>query len=242
MSISKKDWNNYIGILSKLCSKAGEELVKWIAENGLNDRNALIDYAYALVTKYGEGSSALACEMYDAIAELEHVLIPSAIPAATPTIAETAKAINGALKHSPSGQLVETVVQRLVKQTAADTTLKNAIRDRAQFAWIPSGDTCAFCLVLSSRGWQRASSSALKGGHAEHIHSHCDCQYAIRFSKFFNVADYNPDEYKELYDSFDGNSSAKINAIRRMQYEQNKDAINARKRANYAIRVENGDD
>lgn len=48
-------------------------------------------------------------------------------------------------------------VSRLVKRAGADTTLKNAQRDGAEFAWVPHGDSCAFCLTLASRGWQRAS-------------------------------------------------------------------------------------
>ena len=47
-------------------------------------------------------------------------------------------------------------VSRLVKRAGADTTLKNAQRDGAEFAWVPHGDSCAFCLTLASRGWQRA--------------------------------------------------------------------------------------
>ena len=45
--------------------------------------------------------------------------------------------------------------------------LKNALRDGAEFAWVPNGDTCAFCMTLASRGWQRASKRAIKNGHAE---------------------------------------------------------------------------
>ncbi|MBR4692904.1 MAG: hypothetical protein IKP17_09110 [Oscillospiraceae bacterium] len=38
---------------------------------------------------------------------------------------------------------------------------------------MPSGDTCAFCITLASRGWQKAGREAIKGGHAEHIHNNC---------------------------------------------------------------------
>ena len=86
--------------------------------------------------------------------------------AETATYNETAKAINGAAKTN-SGKEVSGVVDRLVKRAGVDTTMKNAIRDGAEWAWIPSGDTCAFCLTLASRGWQPASADALKGGHAD---------------------------------------------------------------------------
>lgn len=239
MNISTKDWQNYINKLSQLSSIAGAKMREYVEKNGFNDRQALIEYAYALVTKYGEGTAELACQMYDAIVEMEQLILPFAIPAETPTIGDTAKAINGVLKQSPSGQLLDTAIERMVKQVGADTTLNNAIRDRAQFAWIPSGDTCPFCITLASRGWQNISRKTMKNGHAEHIHSHCDCQYAIRHSENLNVDGYDPDKYAEMYFSQDGKPQQKINAMRREEYARNRDAINAQKRAAYAKRMGN---
>ena len=105
----------------------------------------------------------------------------------------------------------------------ADTTLKNALRDGAQFAWIPSGETCAFCLTLASNGWQYASKKAIKGGHAEHIHSNCDCQYCISFNGKTDVAGYNPDKYYDMYHGAEGRTPKdKINAMRREAYANDK--------------------
>lgn len=238
MRISINDWQNYISRLSQLSKIAGEKMQKWVDANGLNDINSMIDYAHALITKYGEGSAELACEMYDAIAELEKAAVPPAEPAELPSIADTAKAITGAMKQSPSGNMLDSVIQRMVKQPGADTTLKNAIRDGAQFAWIPSGDTCAFCITLASRGWQYASSKALKGGHAEHIHGHCDCQYGIRFSEDTEFDNYDPKVYADMYYSEPGKPNEKINAMRRKNYAENKEYINAQKRAAYEARKE----
>ena len=103
----------------------------------------------------------------------------------------------------------------------------------------PSGDTCAFCITLASRGWQKASQKAVKGGHAEHIHNNCDCTYAIRFDGKGGVAGYDPDKYRAMYDAAEGDTpQEKINAMRRAQYAEDKDEINARKRAAYAARSE----
>jgi hypothetical protein len=112
--------------------------------------------------------------------------------------------------------------------------VQNAVRDGAEWAWVPSGDSCAFCIALASRGWETASQKALKGNHAQHIHANCDCTYAIRFDGESKYESYNPAKYKEIYDNAsDGNSYEKINAIRREQYKLNKDEINASKRINY---------
>lgn len=236
MQISTKDWKNYISRLSALNNKASSLMSEWVAKNGFSDTEALIDFAYAIVTKYGEGSAELTCQMYDAIAEMEGKILPAAVPAQTATYDETAKAVKGCLKRSPSGALVASTSARLVKQVGADTMIHNALRDGAEFAWIPSGDTCPFCLMLASNGWRRASKKAIKKGHAEHIHSNCDCQYCVRFSSDTTVAGYDPDKYLSMYDSYEGSWNDKVNAMRREQYALNKDKINAQKREAYAKR------
>lgn len=231
MYISTKDWKNYIQKLSALDEKAGELMQEWIRKNGFGDTKALIDYAYAVATKYGEGSASLAAAMYDAIAEVSGKFIEAAEVAATPAYGEVAKTVNGTLKSSQNPNTLSNAISRLVKRTGADTMLKNAERDKAQFAWVPNGDTCAFCIALASRGWQDMSSKALKDGHAEHIHANCDCTYAVRFDKKSGVAGYDPEQYEKMYYGAEGRTpNERINSIRRMRYEQNKELIRAQKR------------
>ena len=192
-----------------------------------NDK-ALLDYAYALSQHYGQAIGALSCQMYEATAAAQGVIVPTAEVADLPDYGEVAKAVKGTKKQSPNN--IPGTLARLVKQVGADTTLKNAERDGAQFAWVPHGDTCAFCITLASRGWQYMSKKALRNGHAEHIHAHCDCEYAVRFDGKSTVAGYDPDKYLEEY--YDANGD--INEMRRKRYAQNKDVINARKRELYA--------
>ena len=123
-------------------------------------------------------------------------------------------------------------ISRLVKRAGADTTLKNAIRDGAEWAWVPHGDTCPFCITLASNGWQKASQKLLKGGHAEHIHANCDCEFAVRFRSDTTVAGYDPDKYYRQYREAGGD----INKMRRIDYAANRERINAQKRAAYAAR------
>lgn len=123
-------------------------------------------------------------------------------------------------------------VSRLVKRAGADTSLRNAARDGAEWAWVPHGDTCPFCITLASNGWQNASDKVLKGGHAQHVHANCDCEFAIRFDHRTTVAGYDPDKYLAQYNAAGGD----INAMRRIDYAARKDAINAQKRAAYAVK------
>lgn len=239
MRITSKTWDTYIANLRKMSDKAAGlmlERLKDVAFDALeyDERMELIDYAFALVTKYGEGAGALASEMYDALAELSGAAVPAAIPAQTATYAETAKAINGTIKTGNS-EIVSAAAGRLVKMAGVDTVMQNALRDGAEWAWIPRGDTCAFCITLASRGWQMASQAAIKDGHAEHIHANCDCTYAVRFDRNTNVEGYDPSAYYRMYQNADGGSpKAKINAMRREFYAENSDRINAQKRSAYA--------
>ena len=239
MTISARTWQAFTERLAAINAAAGAEMRRYIDRYGLADSAALIRYAYALVTRYGEASAALAADMYDAITALSGVSVPPAVAAPTAAYGDAAAAMY-ATAASESPEQVISAVERLTKLPGADTMLKNAIRDKAEFAWIPSGDTCAFCLAVASRGWQRASQKALKNGHAEHIHGNCDCMYAVRYDSYTDVAGYdNGSRYREMYDDAEGRTPAdKINAMRRKFYEQNSEEINAQKRDAYEKRRE----
>lgn len=232
MQIPAKTWNDYIARLSRLDQKAGQLMQDYIRQHGTDDVDALIAYAYALVTKYGEGSAELACQLYDALAQAEGALLPAAEPAVPAAYGEVAGMVKNNRSSPPN---LQRGVSRFVKRAGADTTLKNACRDGAEFAWIPHGDTCPFCIMLASNGWQKASEKALKGGHAQHIHANCDCEYAVRFSPRTSVAGYDPEKYLAQYNAAGGD----INAMRRIDYAARKDAINAQKRAAYQLRQKN---
>ena len=230
MQITANAWNEYITRLSRLNQKAGQLMREYIGSHGTESTDDLIAYAYGLVTKYGEGSAELACQMYDALAEAANAGVPAAEPAEPADYGEVARMVNATKNQNPAN--LPNGVSRLVKRTGADTTLKNAVRDGAEWAWVPHGDTCPFCITLASNGWQKASSKVLKGGHAEHIHANCDCEFAIRFDHGTTLAGYDPEKYLKQYRDAGGD----INKMRRIDYAARKDAINAQKRAAYAAR------
>lgn len=237
MQITREAWVEYITKMSNISKKAATLMQDWIEKHGFDDDKALLEFAMYLATHYGEAIGALACEMYEMTAIAQGVAIKAAEIAATPTYGEVAKAVLGTRKQSPD--LIPSAINRLVKQTGADTTLHNAIRDGAEFAWIPYGDTCSFCLTLASRGWQTASKKALRNGHAEHIHGNCDCQYAVRMDGKSGVKGYDPDVYLQMYENADGRKPEdKINAMRRAKYAANAERINAQHREAYRRRKE----
>ncbi len=242
MTISTRDWLTFVNRLSSLSTRAALELRRWVnAQGGLEsiERQTLIDYVFALATKYGEGSSALAAAWYDAVAEASGKILPPAEPAPTATYAETAQAVNGVLKQSGNPDTLAGAVERLVKLPGVDTTLNNAIRDRAEVAWIPHGETCAFCLMLAGNGFQPASRRLVRKGHAQHVHANCDCTYFVRYDDSTTVAGYNPDRYRAMYDDAPGDRwQDKLNAMRRDLYAENREEIRAQQASAYEKRME----
>ncbi len=236
IEISEEAWKAYTDKLYNVSATAGKKMEEYILAHGLDDREALIDYAYGIVTKYSEGTSALAAQMYDEIVEAENAMKMAAEVIAPPDYGEVAKTVNGTLKKSRNEKSLGGAIQYLVKRTGADTTLHNALRDQAEFAWIPGpGETCAFCRMLASNGWRKISRKALKNGHAEHIHANCKCTYAIRFTPQSNIRGYEPDKYYQEYQDAGGD----VNVMRTEQYAKNKEyaeKVKAQKREAYAKR------
>lgn len=196
MTIKEDSWRRYITALRKINDTAADEMESFMDANRDSDDDSwddvsreIIAYAYGLTTKYGSAAAELACEMYDTVAKISQANVPEAEPAELPSYSRMAAAMNGAMSQSKRSDVVAAEVGRHVKRAAADTILKNARRDGAETAWIPTGhETCTFCLELAARGWRPAPS----GEHAEHIHSHCDCMYAARFNKDTNYEGYEP--------------------------------------------------
>lgn len=237
MRLSRKEWNKYVSMLSAINKTAGLKMQAWIDKNGTGNVEALVEYAYMLTTRYGEASSALACQMYDEIAAMQTAQVPPAEPKAPQHARYVDKAVRSTMDRAPS--LIPATVSEMVKRTGAETTLKNALRDGAYFAWVPNGDSCAFCRILASNGWRKASKKTINGDHAEHIHKNCDCEFAVSFNGPGEIEGYEPERYLEEYDRSEGMWwKDKVNFMRRADYEKNKDEINAQKRAAYEARKE----
>lgn len=236
MRMSEQEWIRYRDRLSAVNRRAAELMQEYMDAHGYEVDDAMVEYAWSLATKYGEAAAELSCIMYDDVAEASGESLEPAEPAPTATFSETAKAVRGTAKKSP--EQIPATVGQLVKQAGADTTLQNAVRDGAEWAWVPHGDTCAFCITLASRGWQKASKKALKNGHAEHIHAHCDCTYAVRFDGKSSVEGYDPQVYEDMYYGAEGDTpEERINSMRRKLYAKDPEKYLAPKRIAYARKV-----
>lgn len=249
MQISEKDWKAYITKLRKLNDKAAELVVRYVQQHGFADREALIAYCYQVVEKYGTGSAALSAAMYDATALMSQAAVPAAEMASIASYGDVAKTVNGVLKTSSNVDELAGAVSRWVKKAGCDTTLQNAVRDSdggsrnkkyggkrntgAQFAWITSGDTCAFCLALSANGWQNQTKMGA-ATHAEHIHSNCDCTYAVRFNDRDGVEGYSPERLEDAFSMALRAQGMDYHVDDYYSYQMNPEVINAMRRQIYA--------
>lgn len=221
MKLARTDWNEYVKALVEINKRAANEMEEFIANYGIGNRNLLIDKAYQLIEKYGAGSSSAACRMFELLANLTGNRDIIAEPAEISSKDEVAEAVNGSLLQSTTGKKVSGVVSRFVKQASADTMLQNARRYGAEFAWVPSGDSCPFCFLLASGGWRKAGSKTISGDHATHIHAHCRCQYAVRFDGKMSIEGYDPKAMEDYYKSMPGSDSKeRLNALRRELYSR----------------------
>lgn len=237
MIIPEAAWTQYIEALAKVDRSATERMQKYIDTHAIDSEETIremVGYAFGISTYYGEAAAELAAEMYDVLSGDDY---EPAEPAETSSLPYIERAVRGALKAAPYGVLVAGAVGRAVRLAGQNTVLRNAIRDGAEVAWIPHGDTCPFCIMLAGEGWKRAYPSMLKDGNARHVHAHCDCAYAIRHNEETEYRGYNPSRYQMMYANADGvTEEDKLNALRRKFYAENKERINAQKRDAYERR------
>lgn len=210
---------------------------EYVDRKGLDNPDEIFAVAYELATKYGEGAAAAACDMYDAIAEAQGVNVPPAEPAKTPTMQEVKDVVGYHLEKTPND--VPAATGKLVKKTATRTMRKNAARDDAKMALVPSGDGCVFCKMLGSRGWEDARSSK---SFEAHLHAHCRCEYVVRFGNNLHVAGYDPEALlKEFNDTGESKWKDKVKAVRRQDEAKNKISNNNKKGANNNTKKGNSD-
>lgn len=232
MRISQREWNNYIKTMRRLNDQAVKDFTSFVVKNGgyANiERQVLIDYAYGIATKYGEASAALSAEMYDAVATLQRAAVPAAIPAESVTYEKVCKTVNGIIKNTASQEILVQSVGLLVKDSGQKTTIENAKRDNAEIAFINDGDACAFCVMLASKGWRKASTYELDSdGEPAHLHANCGCTYGVRFNPKLDYSGYKPEQYQKMYYGADlegeePTAKNRLNALRRELNRRNTD-------------------
>lgn len=197
--------------LARVNQKAADQMQEFLDKHGYDNQDWITSVAYELATKYGEAAASVTCDLYDAIAETQGANVPAAEPAKTPTLQETKDVIGYAMRTAP--KTVPAATGKLVKKTSTRTMRKNAARDNAMVALVPSGDGCVFCKMLGSRGWESARYTK---SFEAHLHNNCRCEYVVRFGNNLRVAGYDPEALlKEFNDTGEKTWPEKMKAVRR---------------------------
>ena len=149
---------------------------------------------------------------------------------ATPSSEETGNVVRSAMRRAPA--ILADEIGKLVKKTSTRTMRKNAARDDALMALVPSGDGCPFCKMLGSRGWESARASK---SFEAHLHAHCRCEYVVRFSDNLEVEGYDPEALYEEFQQYEGSWNDKMNAMRREQHAESRETINRKKMEAHAV-------
>lgn len=169
-----------------------------------------------LVASYGELAAGQAADFFDDVRE-------SSLSARGAYRAVIAEPVPGAAVAASTGWALSTqdvlpnldgVLDLLVKRHGRDTLDFNTGRDfGARYARVPSGsETCAFCLMLCSRGaaygGSERSGAARSGekrsqsrrtGDGNKFHAHCDCVIVPVWSDADLPDGYDPDALYETY-------------------------------------------
>lgn len=180
-------------------------------------RDGLIELMKALVNEYGDVASAAAAEWYEQVRadDVSGSYKPvSGYRVPDQQIEGTVRAASRNLfKGNPelTLQILGGALQRYITSQARTTIERNSLCDSKakRFARVPRGArTCAFCLVMASKGFVYTTAKA--AGKLRKYHDDCDCQIVPGFSTTPPKIDgYDPDD---LYKDYQAARNAAIRA------------------------------
>lgn len=236
MRVSRSWLERYSEALDGVSERAKAELVRLLGEVDLTRdvatvRNEVIAIMQACCGASTEVAARLAADFYAGVRSrsgiddgYEPVVDPDYDPAAT---GEAVRAfVQDLVDGRPAEGFVRKCADRLdyeTRRSANMCTYDNAKADprRPKWARVPMGaETCRFCIMLASRGFDYHSRES-----ASHTHSNCDCRVVPGFDDETVVDGYDPDYYRDVYANPD-------------EHPEVREAINARRRELRALRRE----
>lgn len=197
-------------------------------------RDALLVTTPAVIDTYGAASAAASAEWYEYLRDQQGLTSPHTTLAADtiPHEAILARTRFGA-RHlwgddpDATRRFIENMVADYVAQPGRDTIVQNTASDVSHPGWarVPTGrETCAFCLMLASRGAMYDSEKSARykrsGGR---YHGRCDCVATPVWSESDYPAGYDPDalfdQYQAAADQASGYSTrAILSELRQQQH------------------------
>lgn len=176
-----------------------------IAENPGASISEIRDEAIAAIddslNAFGDQASTLALDLLEEIADSYGVPVETAIEDVIPY-----EMVDGGVRYA-ARRLVEgdsstftrdvaDLSRYYIHRSAFENMERNCARNDLRYARVPSGrETCGFCFMLSSRGFDYRSEETAGSTHA--YHEHCDCVIVPGFKDMpasEQIEGYDPDE------------------------------------------------
>ena len=153
-----------------------------------------------LIGLYGEVTATLAADRFEDLTGLPAVMVRPVDPERAEARMRWAVGPLFDGDGDAWGRLV-LLVDELVKQPGRSTMIRSAREHGIRYARVPVGDTCAFCLMLASRGAVYASATSAGAGRKFHGDCSCDVQPVKTDSDLDRLRDegYDPDALREQY-------------------------------------------
>ena len=162
-------------------------------------RSELVEFMQDINDQYGTVASGVAADWFDEVRETSDAPGRFTSLAAEPVpVGQVAASTGWALSTPDALSGLMSVSDRLLKQAGRDTIARNVDRDRyARYARVPRGATCAFCLMLASRGPVYGSSRS--AGDGNKYHSDCDCVPTPSYRDNDLPKGYDPNKLYDIY-------------------------------------------
>lgn len=146
-------------------------------------RDAAIEAIEDSLNVFGEQAGALACDLFEQLAAARGLDMPARLESDPIDRSQIDKRVRYFAKNLVMGDSdafardVRDLTRDYVMRSANENIMANCRRRKVRWARVPSGfETCAFCLMLSSRGFvyldEKSAKSKSNGGA---FHRHCDC-------------------------------------------------------------------
>ncbi|WP_333789799.1 hypothetical protein [Parolsenella catena] len=167
-------------------------------------RNAAYETIEAVLLYYADTcAAARAAEYYDAVRQAQgfsggYSAVAESMRDPDATLGAVKYFVGKVAEGAPEVfvSLCVTRIDEEVRRAANRCVAHNARKDPAKprYARVPRGETCGFCLMLASFGFNAKTEEA-----ASHSHAHCDCRIVPGFDGKTKVRGYDPDGMYERY-------------------------------------------
>lgn len=214
MNLSRAQLSDYVNSLNEISAQAQKAFADelWSVYNATGKdidmlHDAINMLAPSIADQYGSVASTIAADLWERIYKADTGLSADATIDSMDTShlfgASSGYAFRNGKETDATAAIahVAGTMGRAVRNHARSTMRSNTDRHGGRYARVPTGDkTCAFCLMLASRGFIYLSEDS--AGEFDQYHDDCDCEVVASFDeKNSAIEGYSPDEYYKMYKS-----------------------------------------